>query len=156
VTTIDRRVCLLAAVVLASASLAACGGSSTSHPLTPSAKLQRLGASGTLSIVLTNQGAQRIGIQTAPAVAVARSGAHRAPRGLTVFVPYAALLYEPDGQPVVFTNPAPLVYTQQPVTVDHISGDRVYLGHGPAPGTRVVTVGGEELLGVQNGVGAET
>ena len=38
-------------------------------------------------------------------------------------------------------NPAPLVYTQQPVTVDHISGDRVYLGHGPAPGTAVTPDG---------------
>ncbi len=42
-----------------------------------------------------------------------------------------------------------------PVAVVSIQGNDVFLT-GLAPGTAVVTVGGEELLGVQDGVGVQT
>jgi hypothetical protein len=49
----------------------------------------------------------------------------------------------------------PLTYTLVTVSVAGIQGSQVYLT-GLAPGTTVVTVGGEELLGVQDGVGEQT
>jgi hypothetical protein len=50
---------------------------------------------------------------------------------------------------------APLTYTLATVGVASIQGSQVYLT-GVKPGTTVVTVGGEELLGVQDGVGVQT
>jgi hypothetical protein len=55
----------------------------------------------------------------------------------------------------VYTVTGPLTYTLATVGVASMQGSRVYLT-GLAPGTQVVTVGGEELLGVQDGVGVET
>jgi len=112
--------------------------------------MQRIGHSPVLSVVLTPTGARRIGVQTSPVVAVKVSSS-----SMTV-VPYAALLYEPDGSTAVYTSTAPLVYTRRLITVDHIAGNQVYVSQGLTPGMSVVTVGAEELLGVQNGVGVET
>jgi hypothetical protein len=70
-------------------------------------------------------------------------------------VPYSALLYQPNGSSVIYTVTGPLTYTLVPVNVTGIQGDQVDLT-GLAPGTAVVTVGGEELLGVQDGVGVQT
>jgi hypothetical protein len=106
--------------------------------------MERVGHSKVFSVVLTPLGAQRIGIQTAPAAG-----------GKQVRVPFRALLYEPDGRTVVYTKTAADAYTRQFVTVADITGDQVLISQGLAAGARVVTVGAEELLGVQDGVGAE-
>src|ERR1700730_7479471 len=142
--------CKVAAVlaVLALPGLAACGGATPLARHVPPARIQRAGHSGTLSVVLTPLGAQRIGIRTAPAAAAGRR--HR----LTV-VPYQALLYEYDGQTVVYVAAGALAFTRTYVTVRTISGSRVLISAGLTPGTPVVTVGAEELLGVQTGVGGQ-
>jgi hypothetical protein len=70
-------------------------------------------------------------------------------------VPYAALLYDANGKTWVFTNPKPLVFVRAPVTINRITGDKVVLSAGPPVGTLVVTVGAEELLGTEYGVGHE-
>ena len=105
------------------------------------------GSHGAVSVVLTPLGAQRVGIQTA--VAVSASGGRQA------VVPYSALLYQPNGDSVIYAVSGPLTYTLVPVAVARILGNQVYLT-GLHPGTTVVTVGGEELLGVQDGVGVQT
>ena len=136
------------AVIAAAAVLAAltgCGATSApNEPLT--ARMAHTGPHGALSVVLTQLGAQRVGVQTA---AAATAG-----RGRTV-VPYSALLYQPDGSSVVYAVTGPLTYTLMPITVVSIQGRDVELT-GLATGTTVVTVGGEELLGVQDGVGVQT
>jgi hypothetical protein len=93
---------------------------------------------------------QRIGIRTAPVLVARGAGA-----GLEA-VPYAALLYDPDGTAIVYARTGPRTFTETTVEIDHIADDTVYLRRGPAVGTQVVTAGGAELLGAQNGVGAET
>ena len=133
-------------IVIAVAALAGCGGTSGVGGQPPSARMERVGPHGALSVVLTRLGAQRVGIQTA--VAAPAGG------GRTV-VPYSALLYQPDGNSVIYTVTGPLTYTLAPVSVASIHGNQVYLT-GLAPGATVVTVGGEELLGVQDGVGVQT
>jgi hypothetical protein len=136
------------AVIAAAAVLAAltgCGSSSApGEP--PTARLAHAGPHGALSVVLTPLGEQRVGVRTAAAAA--------AGRGRTM-VPYSALLYQPDGGSVVYTVTGPLTYTLATVSVASMQGSQVYLT-GLTPGTVVVTVGGEELLGVQDGVGVET
>ena len=143
-----KRIGGAALLVVAVAGAAGCGSSSAARPSAP-AKIERIGHSAVPSVVLTPTGARRIGIQTAAVVAAKVSGS------MTV-IPYAALLYEPDGSTAIYLGTAPLVYTRRLVTVDHIAGNQVYVSQGLTPGMRVVTVGAEELLGVQNGVGVET
>jgi len=144
VNRFSRSTALLIIVVVA--GLAGCGRTTAPASQPPPAHVTE-GSHGTVSVVLTSQGAQRAGIQTAVA-------ARGALRGQAV-IPYSALLYQSDGSSVIYTVTGPLTYTLVPVAVASIQGNDVYLT-GLAPGTAVVTVGGEELLGVQDGVGVQT
>lgn len=136
---------LLVPALAAAIALAACGGSSSPRPAAP-AKLEHFRGARELSVVLTPLGARRVGIRTAAV----------AGRGRAAVVPYGAVVYEPDGTPIVYTNPAPRVFTRRRISIARVDGGRVYVRRGLAPRTRVVTVGAEELFGVQSGVGGET
>jgi len=141
---------LIAAATATAGAVAGCGGPPPAQAQPgPQAKMERIGHSPVPSVVLTPTGARRIGIQTT-AAAVVQAGSP------VTWIPYAALLYEPDSSTAVYVNTAPLVYSRYDVSVQDIAGDRVYVSKGLTPGMRVVTTGAEELLGVQNGVGVET
>ena len=135
-------------VVIAVAALAGCRGTASADAggPPPPARMERTGPNGALSVVLTRLGAQRTGIQTAVAGTAAQGRA---------VVPDSALLYQPDGSSVIYAVTGPLTYTLATVGVASIQGSQVYLT-GLKPGTTVVSVGGEELLGVQDGVGVQT
>jgi multidrug efflux pump subunit AcrA (membrane-fusion protein) len=90
-------------------------------------------------VTFTEEGAKRVDLQTA---AVRRSGKQKV-------VPYAALLYDPEGKTYVYTSPKPLEYLREEVKVDRIEGDRVLVSRGPPPGTEVVTVGAAEVYGTE-------
>jgi len=81
------------------------------------------------------------------------TGAETAGHDLVRVVPYAAVIYGVHGETWVYTNPEPLVYVREPVTVHYIEGDLAVLSEGPPAGTVVVTAGGAELLGAESGVG---
>jgi hypothetical protein len=68
-------------------------------------------------------------------------------------IPYSAVLYDLNGETWVYTNPEPLVFVRQPVSVDYIEGDLAVLSDGPPAGTQVATVGVAELYGADTGVG---
>ena len=131
----------------AAAGLAGCASPASSTPQSPTSKPVTLPGAGTPSVVLTPLGAQRIGLETAPVSA--------GPGGAATF-PYAALLYEPNGQTAVYVPAGTLTYARHFVQVDAINGGQVTVTSGVTAGERVVTNGAEELLGVQNGVGEET
>lgn len=135
-----------ALIIIAVAALAGCNRTSVAASPPPPAHVTA-GPHGAVSVVLTPLAAQRVGIQTAVAVS--------ASRGRQAVVPYSALLYQPNGDSVIYAVSGPLTYTLVPVAVARILGNQVYLT-GLHPGTTVVTVGGEELLGVQDGVGVQT
>jgi hypothetical protein len=98
-------------------------------------------AGGGLSrITLSELGAERLGLTTAQ-VDTGDGG------GLTV--PYSSLLYDASGQTWVYTNPSPLVFLREAVTVDRIDGDVVKLTAGPTGGTSIVVVGASELFGAE-------
>ena len=140
----------IAAAVAVIAGATGCSSSSSgAQSAPPPAQMERVGNSPVPSVVLTQAGAQRIGVQTAPVAAV------KAGSPMTT-IPYDALLYEPDGSTAVYVNTAPLVYTRYFIQVATIVGNQVYVSKGLTHGMNVVTVGAEELLGVQNGVGVET
>lgn len=135
----------LAWAFLVVALASGCGGSSE-RQTTPAARLLTLPGSRTGEIVLTKTGAQRIGIRTSIVLA----------RGREAVVPYSALVYAPDGSTYTFVSSSALVFREVRVRVDRIEGAAVYLASGPKPGSRVVTVGAEELFGVQTGVLGQT
>ena len=89
------------------------------------------------------------------AEAVRRAGvqiAHvRAGSGHT-FIPYAALIYDENGDTYTYVSPKPRVYIREPIRVDHIAGDRVVLKQGPTVGTEVVTTGAAEVYSAEFGV----
>jgi multidrug efflux pump subunit AcrA (membrane-fusion protein) len=138
---------LVGAAVAATAGLAGCASSASSAAQSPTSALVAPPPTAAPNVVLTPLGAQRIGLETAPVSA--------GPGGAATF-PYAALLYEPNGQTVVYVPTGTLTYTRHFVKVDAITGGQVTVTSGVTPGERVVTDGAEELLGVQNGVGEET
>ena len=138
---------LVGAAVAATAGLAGCASSASSAAQSPTSKLVTLPGTATPSVMLTPLGAQRIGLKTAPVSA--------GPGGAATF-PYAALLYEPNGQMAVYVSAGTLTYTRHFVKVDAVNGGQVTVASGVTLGERVVTDGAEELLGVQNGVGEET
>jgi hypothetical protein len=103
-------------------------------------KLEALGGDDDRArVTFTAEGARRTGLRTA---VVRRSGGR-------LSIPYAALLYDPEGGTHVYTAPEPLQFLRAAVAVDRIEGDRVLLTKGPAPGTRVVTAGAAEVYGAE-------
>lgn len=138
---------VLAAAALA--GLAGCGSPAAGGTQQPPARIERV-AGGVPSVVLSRVGAERLGLRTI-SVQAAQGGA----AGVVV-IPYAALLYEPDGSPVVYQVTGSRTYTRRHVSVSKIADRLVYVGRGLAPGAQVVTAGAEELLGVEDGVGVQT
>jgi hypothetical protein len=98
-------------------------------------------------VTLTAEAAERIDVQT--------TAVERAPGHADLTIPYAAVLYDPDGDTWTYTSPETLVFIRAPIEVVRIEGDRAILSDGPAPGTEVVTVGAAELLGTEYEVGEE-
>jgi AcrB/AcrD/AcrF family len=124
--------------------LSGCGDSNTSAASgPPPSKLVHKGDKTT--VVLSSTAAKRIGVQTA---AVSKKGHH-------VVVPYDAVLYEPNGKAITYTSPAPLQYERASVVVKRFKGNSAILKTGPPAGTKVVTVGSDEILGVEEGVEGE-
>jgi hypothetical protein len=98
-------------------------------------------------VILTDDAARRLNVQTVPVRSEAVGTA------LRPVIPYSAVIYDRSGETWTFTNPEPLVYQRQPVTIDRVLGDQVVLSAGPPVGTAVVTVGAAELYGTELGVG---
>ena len=97
-------------------------------------------------ITLTEIMSQRLGIQTTP-IRKAEVGGR-----MQKAVPYAAVLYGPNGETWLYTVPALLVIVRQPVAIGDIEGDMGVLLDGPPLGTEVVTAGAAELFGVELGL----
>lgn len=95
-----------------------------------------------VQVTFTRDAASRVGLQRAAAVTV---------DGQTV-VSYAALIYDGQGVPWVYTAPDELTFRRVQVDVDRIEGDRVFLSGGLAAGTQVVTVGATEVYGTEMGI----
>lgn len=129
------------------AILSGCATSGSTAPQPPTVQLVHVPGSSQPNVVLTPLGAQRIGLET-QVVTVAASG--------QATLPYTALLYESNGQAVVYVQVSPLAFARHSVNVASITGSTVTVTSGVTPGDRVATDGSEELLGVQSGVGEET
>jgi len=106
------------------------------------ARVEEVDGGEAVQVTFTQDGAARVGLQQATAATV---------DGQTV-MPYAALIYDGQGVPWVYTAPDELTFRRVQVEVDRIEGDRVYLSGGLSAGTRVVTVGAAEVYGTELGI----
>jgi hypothetical protein len=130
---------LLAIPLLATA----CGGTSAEEPSAESAVTKHVPGTDIVRVELTADAAERLGVKTVPVGNDAKSS--------RAVIPYAAVLYDPDGSTWTYASPAPLVFQRKDITVARIQGDAAVLSRGPAVGTVVVTAGATEIWGVEYG-----
>lgn len=133
------------ATVLGACMLAALPGWSADAPKEGGAsKVEVIAGSSLKKVTLTKKAVDRLDIKLGE-TATDASG--------VLSTPYASVLYDVKGNTWVYTNPEPLVYVRQAITVLSIKGPRAVLKDGPAAGTKVVVVGASELFGAESGVG---
>jgi hypothetical protein len=133
-------------LIVTSLQLFACAPKATKVEFVPPSKLEPIEGSDIQRVILTEKAAERIDIQTSPVRDEQVNGSERK------VVPYAAVIYDLSGATWVYTNPAPLAFVRESITIDFIEGDRAVLVNGPSSGTEVVTVGVAELYGAETGV----
>ena len=109
-TNRSRRGGVLAVLTAAGLALAACSDSKTETEKVPPASLEEVAEGEIGKITLTDQAAQRLDIQTA--TVDAGTG------GATLQVPFAAVIYQPDGSSWVYTNREGLVFLREPIEID--------------------------------------
>ena len=126
-------------LVLVALLLSACGAQVpvTGDKVAPS-KLEPIEGTELSRVILTEKAAERIGVET-----VVASGNE---------VPYAAVIYDIEGNTWIYTNPAPFTFVREPIVIDHIKGDTAVLAEGLDSELKVVTVGVAELWGTETGV----
>jgi multidrug efflux pump subunit AcrA (membrane-fusion protein) len=138
-----RWITALTLVACTTAPLAACAQvPASTHKTVEPVVSEPIGNTGVKRLTLTDQAVERLAVETS--LVTDSQG--------RLVIPYAALLYLPDGTAFVYTNPEGRSYVREPVAVERIQGAQVVLTSGPAPGTRVVTAGGAELWGAEFGI----
>ena len=135
---------LIVFLVIAGLLLTACAKVAESAAVDKPALVEKIEGTDLNRVVLTERAAQRLDIQTAPIHEEQVKGT------LRKVIPYAAVLYDPEGNTWTYTNAEPLTFVRQPITVDRIQDGLAVLVDGPASGTEVVTVGAEELYGAES------
>ena len=128
-----------------------CKREAAASPKQSPATLEESGQPGIKRVRLTERAAERLGIETAQVseetIDFAGNSVQRN------VIPYGAIIYDTKGQTWTFTNPQPLVFVRQSITVERIDKDKVVLTEGPPAGTHVVTVGSAELMGAESKYG---
>jgi hypothetical protein len=140
--TINQR-WIIALVMAACLPLAACKKAEVAEEeLESPAKVEHPnGEDAPAKITLDKEAAERIDLQTASVEEADANGAKQ------IIMPYAALLYDKEGETWAYVNLEPETYMREKLKVDHIEGDKVVLAEGPKPGAKVVTTGAAELYG---------
>ena len=125
-------------LIITGLQLAACSPkAATTEKINP-ATLEEIEGSELKRVILTEKAAERIDLQT-----VSVSGNT---------VPYAAVIYDIEGNTWVYTNPSPLTFVRASIVIDRIEGDQVFLSKGLESDVPVVTVGVAEIYGAETGV----
>jgi hypothetical protein len=146
-----RRGMLGAVVIVLGLGLIACTKASEEPAGAEPASVEAIQGSSVSRVTLSAAAARRLDVQTAPITELKEGrGGHR-----ESVVPYAAVLYDPNGDTWVYTSTDPLSFVRAPIRVDRITGSAAFVSSGPPVGTEVVTVGASELLGVEYEVGEE-
>jgi hypothetical protein len=139
-----RTACAGLVLIAGVVSLSACGEASSGYDYETAshhvpAKLEPIKGTDVQRVIFDAEAAERVGLQTAP---IREDGQGK-------IMPYAALIYDADGNTYTYTAPEPLTYVREEISVDHFDGDSVVLSDGPPAGTEVVTVGVDEVYGTE-------
>lgn len=138
-----RGACAGLVLIAAGVSLSACSEATSEYEETAGhyepARLEPVKGTDVTRVKFSAEGAKRVGLQTAQ---VRWDGRRKV-------IPYAAVIYGPEGNTFTYTSPEPLVYVREKVNVDYVDGDRVVLSEGPSTGTEIVTVGAAEVYGTE-------
>jgi hypothetical protein len=114
------------------------------------AVVEQVEGSDVARLTLTADAIRRLDLRTVPAQKVTVNGRQR------TAVPYAAVIYDAEGETWVYTSPKRRTFMRQHITVDRIDGSRVLLASGPALGMQVATAGAQELWGAELGIDGES
>jgi hypothetical protein len=139
-----RAACAGLVLIAGLVSLSACSEASSGYDYETAshhepAKLEPIKGTDVQRVIFDAKAAERVGLQTAP-IRHNEQGK---------IMPYAALIYDADGNTYAYTAPEPLTYVRQEISIDHMDGDSVVLSEGPPAGTEVVTVGVDEVYGTE-------
>jgi hypothetical protein len=120
------------------------GGSSTPEALAAEpATVELVEGSDLARITFSPSAMKRLDVKTDSVRAVAKGTS----------VPYGAVFYDPEGKTWVYVSPKPRTFIRQQITIAYIDGTNAFLTAGPAVGTKVATVGVQELFGAESGLG---
>jgi hypothetical protein len=125
-------------VLVFASLLSACAPKASTSTKVDPVKLESIDGTDFKRVILTEKAAQRLDIKTAEV------------SGTTI--PYAAVIYDTEGNTWIYTNPEPLTFVRAPIAIDHIDGDQAILSEGLDSATSVVTLGVSELYGAETGV----
>jgi hypothetical protein len=129
---------ILVTLVFAGLLLSACGAKTAAPEKIVPSKLEPIEGTDLSKVILTEKAAERIGVET-----VSASGTS---------VPYAAVIYDIEGNTWIYTNPEPLTFVRQQIVIDRIEGDTVFLAESLPSELTVVTMGVIEIYGTETGV----
>lgn len=129
---------LVIVLVIVGLGLSACGPKATTVEKIAPSKLEPIEGTELSRVILTEKAAERIGIET-----VLASGTS---------VPFAAVIYDIEGNTWIYTNPEPLTFVREPIVIEEIEGDTATLAQALGSEMNVVTVGVIELYGTETGV----
>jgi hypothetical protein len=136
---------MVVALLLACGLAAACQkspGDATTEEVRP-IKIEHLEGNDPTREILTEEAAKRLDIQTAKVTNAEVNGVQ------STVIPYAAIVYDTQGNTWVYLNPEPFIYVRRAVGVKDIVGDQAILSDAPPVGSAVVTVGVAELYGAE-------
>jgi hypothetical protein len=139
-----RAACAGLVLIASVVSLSACSEASSGYDHETAshhepAKLEPIKGTDVQRVIFDAVAAKRVGVKTTP---IRQDGQGK-------IMPYAALIYDADGNTYAYTAPEPLTYVRQEISIDHFDGDSVVLSDGPPVGTEVVTVGVDEVYGTE-------
>ena len=139
--TVDRKVAAaLVAALLAVAPAACKQAEAIEQEHYQASKVTPAEHGDHATVTITELAAERIGLETVP---IEKSQ-----------IPYAAILYDAEGQAYVFVNTKGLSFHREDVDIADVDGDTVELADGPPAGTQVVTVGVPQIHGAELEFGA--
>jgi hypothetical protein len=64
-------------------------------------------------------------------------------------IPYSSVIYDYKGGAWTYTTPEPLTFVRHRIEVEYVDGNKAILKEGPPVGTKIVTAGAAELMGVE-------
>jgi hypothetical protein len=139
-----RAACAGLVLIAGVVSLSACSEASSGYDYELAshhepAKLEPIKGTDVQRVKFDAEAAERVGLKTAP---IRQNGQGK-------IMPYAALIYDAEGKTYAYTAPEPLTYVRKEIEIDHFDGDSVVLSDGPPTGTKVVTVGVDEVYGTE-------